>query len=72
MKHLELRAVQSLLVADLLEISDDVRVFRVMRIDGGGGAPEAKRKLYVRSLDGSTQLTLVRTGREQVRVVVGH
>ena len=72
MKNLELRAIRNLLVADLVEISDDVRVFRVMRIEGGSAAPEAKRKVFVRSLDGSTQLILARTGREQVRVIVGH
>jgi hypothetical protein len=69
MTHFELKPVRHLAVADLLELPEDVRLYRVMRIEGDLGA-DAQRKVHVRSLDGSTHFMLVRQGKDQVRVAI--
>lgn len=69
MTHTELRSVDSLRVADMLEFADDVRLFRVMRIEGRPGAADAKLKMHLRSVDGKTQVVMVRSARDSVRVV---
>jgi hypothetical protein len=70
MSHIELRAVNQLAPADHLELSEDVRVFRVMSVDGDTATVDGRRKVHLRSADGITRLVLVRPGRELVRLVV--
>ena len=70
MSHTELRAINELVPADRLELSEDVRVFRVMSIDGDTATIDGRRKVHLRSADGVTRIMLVRTGRELVRLVV--
>ena len=67
--HTEMRAVDELSVADKLQLAEDVRLFRVMSIERKG-APEARRKVNLRSSDGATRLTLLRRGSALVEVCV--
>jgi hypothetical protein len=70
MSHTELRAIEKLAVADKLEVSDDVRLFRVVSVGAEAKSADGRRKVHLRSSDGATRVTLVRAGRELVRVVV--
>lgn len=70
MNHFELRSIRQLSVADVLELSGDVRLFRVMHIDGDG--PTGTRKIKVLSTDGKTRVTLTRQPGDQVRVARNH
>lgn len=66
MAHAELKAVRHLLVSDVLEFKNEVRLFTVIRIEGpmDGG----KQRLYLRSRDG-TRLTLLREANDELLVV---
>jgi hypothetical protein len=70
MSHTELRTINKLAVADRLELSQDVRLFRVVSIEGEMKRPDGRRKVHLRSIDGTTCIMLVRGGREFVRLVV--
>lgn len=70
MSHTELRAIHKLNVADSLELPEDVRVFRVVAIEGETHLLDGRRKVHLRSVDGLTRIMLVRAGRELVRLVV--
>ena len=70
MSHTELRTINKLAVADRLELSEDVRLYRVLSIDSASAAPQGRRKVNLQSLDGATRIMLVRQGHEFVRVVV--
>lgn len=71
MSHTELRAINKLVPADRLELSEDVRLFRVVSIVGDTKTVDGRRKVHLRSADGITRIMLVRTGRELVRLYVG-
>jgi hypothetical protein len=70
MSHTELRTINKLAVADRLELSEDVRLFRVLSIELPPSAADGRRKVNLQSMDGATRIMLVRQGREFVRVVV--
>lgn len=70
MSHTELRTINKLAVADRLELSEDVRLFRVLSIELSPSAADGRRKVNLQSMDGATRIMLVRQGREFVRVVV--
>lgn len=66
MAHTELKAVRHLLVSDVLEFTNEVRLFTVTRIE----APQrcGKQRLHLRSRDG-TRLTLLRETNDELLVV---
>jgi hypothetical protein len=68
--HTELRTINKLAVADKLELTADVRLFRVVSIAWNTSASDGRRKVNLQSMDGATRIMLVRQGREFVRVVV--
>lgn len=70
MSHTQLRAVHRLAVSDRLAVSEDVRLFRVMSIEGETRSLDARRKVHLRCVDGTTSIMLVRTGRDLVRLVI--
>ena len=70
MSHTEMRTINKLTVADRLEVSDDIRLFRVESIEGAMRFADGRRKVHLRSIDGAASVMLVRGGRELVRVVV--
>ncbi len=68
MNATELRPVFNLTTADVLQISNDIRFFRVALIEKGESAA-GRYKVHLRSLDGISTALLVRGGREMVLVV---
>lgn len=70
MNQFELRSIRELSIADVLEVSGDVRLFRVMHIDSGNRI--GMRKIHVLSMDGKTRVTLLRQPGDQVRVSRNH
>jgi hypothetical protein len=70
MNHFELRSIRELSIADVLEVSGDVRLFRVMHIDSVDRI--GMRKVHVLSMDGKTRVTLLRQPGDQVRVSRNH
>jgi hypothetical protein len=70
MSHTELRSIDELKLTDTLVLSEDVRLFRVVSIDGGVAHLQGRRRVHLRSIDGARRITLVRAGREQVRLLV--
>jgi hypothetical protein len=70
MSHTELRTINKLAIADKLELSEDVRLYRVLSIEPATAAPRGSRQVNLQSLDGTTRIMLVRQGHEFVRVVV--
>jgi hypothetical protein len=67
---MQLRAVNKLAPADRVEVSDDIRLFRVVSINGEVKSAGGRRKVHLRSIDGVTRVMLVRGGDEMVRVMV--
>ena len=70
MSHTELRAIDNLALSDRLLLSEDVRPFRVLAIERESSTAQGRCKVHLRSIDGATRITLVRTGRELVRLVL--
>lgn len=69
MNATELRAVHKLTKADVLLSSSDRRLFRVTGIERRSDEPDARCKVFLRSLDETVTMIMVRAGRELVRVV---
>lgn len=65
MAHFEMKAVRHLSVSDVLEFTNEVRLFTVTRIE----IPKysGRQKLHLRSRDG-TRLTLLREPNDELRV----
>ncbi len=69
MNATELRAVHKLTKADVLLSSSDRRLFRVTGIERASDEADARCKVFLRSLDETVTMTMVRAGRELIRVV---
>ena len=69
MNATELRAVYRLTNADVLLSSSDCRLFRVTGIERASDEADARCKVSLRSLDETVTMTMVRAGRELIRVV---
>jgi len=65
----ELRAVGMLQTADVLQVSSDRRLYRVLSVGRAAGDADARCKVTLVSLDGTASAMVVRAGRELVRVV---
>ena len=68
MNATELRPVFNLVVSDVLQVSNDVRFFRVVLVERSA-TPDGRYKVHLRSLDDTATVMLVRGGRETVLVV---
>ncbi|WP_332816075.1 hypothetical protein [Ramlibacter sp.] len=69
MNATELRAVHKLTKADVLQSSIDRRLFRVTGIERASDEADARCKVFLRSLDETVTMMMVRAGRELIRTV---
>jgi hypothetical protein len=69
MTQSEMRAVHRLVAADVVEITDDVRLFRVLKIEKASSDQGARCKVHLCSMDGQTHVMLLRGGRELIRCI---
>lgn len=69
MRATALRAVHTLDVCDVLQVSTDERFFRVTDVARTCTGHDARYKVSLQSMDGDARVTLVRGGREMVLAV---
>lgn len=69
MLQFELRAVQDLAYADLVEIPGGLGVFRVRHVEFQTGMQRPSYHVHLESEDRRLQVLIVRTRGDQVRVV---
>ncbi|TFZ06122.1 hypothetical protein EZ313_05625 [Ramlibacter henchirensis] len=69
MSDTELRTVSRLRAADVLQINNDVRLFRVLSVEKLTGQFAGRCKVLLRSLDDSGDVTLMRAPGDLILVV---
>jgi hypothetical protein len=66
----ELRLVRKLTPTDVLQVSDDPRLFRVLGVVTLTGPFSGRCKVLLRALDGTAEITLIRAGGDSVQVLL--
>ena len=69
MRATALRAVHTLDLCDVLQVSTDERFFRVTDVARVSTGPDVRYKVTLQSVEGDARVTLVRGGREMVLAV---
>jgi hypothetical protein len=69
MNATELRSIHTLTSADVLQLGNDPRFYRVLGVEGASVQSGGRCKVSLVSTDGLAHVMLVRSSREQVLVV---
>jgi hypothetical protein len=69
MRATELRAVDQLTRADIVQLGNDPRFFNVMGVECSPGGRDARCEVTLRSFDGLQGIMLVRSAHESVLIV---